>query len=75
MSVTQQPRLHRFSLEQCYELGELGLLDKRTELLEGIITDRNLSPPGTPISAILFGAFSMNKPVAGSEYVSSIRLI
>jgi Uma2 family endonuclease len=39
MSVTQQPRLHRFSLEQYYELGELGLLDKRTELLEGIITD------------------------------------
>jgi Uma2 family endonuclease len=39
MSITQQPKLHRFSLEQYYELGELGLLDKRTELLEGIITD------------------------------------
>jgi Uma2 family endonuclease len=39
VSATQQPKLHRFSLEQYYELGELGLLDRRTELLEGIITD------------------------------------
>ena len=39
MSTTQEPRVHRFSLTQYYELGELGLLDKRTELLEGIITD------------------------------------
>ena len=39
MSAIQQPKLHRFSLEQYYELGELGLLDQRTELLEGIITD------------------------------------
>ena len=39
MSTIQQPKVHRFSLTQYYELGELGLLDKRTELLEGIITD------------------------------------
>jgi Uma2 family endonuclease len=39
MSATQQPRLHRFNVEQYYELGELGLLNQRTELLEGIITD------------------------------------
>jgi len=39
MSAIQQPKIHRFSLEQYYELGELGLLDQRTELLEGIITD------------------------------------
>jgi hypothetical protein len=39
MSATQQPKVHRFSIEQYYELGELGLLDQRTELLEGIITD------------------------------------
>jgi Uma2 family endonuclease len=39
MSAIQQPKLHRFSLEQYYELGELGLLGQRTELLEGIITD------------------------------------
>ena len=39
MSAAQQPNPHRFSLKQYYELGELGLLDKRTELLEGIITD------------------------------------
>ena len=32
-------RLHRFSLEQYYELGELGLLNQRTELLDGLITD------------------------------------
>ena len=39
MSVIQQPKVHRFSVEQYYELGELGLLNQRTELLEGIITD------------------------------------
>jgi Uma2 family endonuclease len=39
MSTSQQPKLHRFSLEQYYELGALGLLDRPTELLEGIITD------------------------------------
>jgi Uma2 family endonuclease len=39
MSAIRQSRPHRFSVEQYYELGELGLLDKRTELLEGIITD------------------------------------
>jgi len=35
----QFPSLHRFSLEQYYELGELGLLDRRTELLDGVIID------------------------------------
>jgi hypothetical protein len=35
----QFPSLHRFSLEQYYELGELGLLDRRTELLDGVIVD------------------------------------
>jgi Uma2 family endonuclease len=39
VSVIQQPKLHRFSLAQYYELGELGLLNQRTELLDGIITD------------------------------------
>jgi Uma2 family endonuclease len=39
VSTTQQPKVHRFNLTQYYELGEHGLLDKRTELLEGIITD------------------------------------
>ena len=39
MSAIQQPRLHRFGLEQYYELGELGLLNQRTELLEGSIID------------------------------------
>jgi Uma2 family endonuclease len=39
VNVFQQPKLHRFSLEQYYELGELGLLNQRTELLDGLITD------------------------------------
>jgi len=39
MSSIRYPTLHRFSVEQYYELGELGLLDRRTELLEGLITD------------------------------------
>ena len=39
MSAIQQPKIHRFNLEQYYELGELGLLDRRTELLDGLITD------------------------------------
>jgi hypothetical protein len=39
MSAIEQPKLRRFSLEQYYELGELGLLDRRTELLDGLITD------------------------------------
>jgi len=39
MSVLRHSNHHRFSVEQYYELGELGLLDQRTELLEGIITD------------------------------------
>jgi Uma2 family endonuclease len=45
MSATQQPKVHRFSVEQYYELGELGLLDRRTELLEGIITDMETIGP------------------------------
>ena len=39
VSAIRQPKFHRFSLEQYYELGELGLLNQRTELLDGIITD------------------------------------
>jgi len=35
----QFPSLHRFSLKQYYELDELGLLDRRTELLDGVIID------------------------------------
>lgn len=38
MNVIQQP-VHRFTTQQYYELGELGFLNQRTELLEGIITD------------------------------------
>jgi hypothetical protein len=72
----QLPSLHRFSLKQCYELGELGLLDRRTELLDGIIIDMQPVAPGMPISAISFLAFSMKVlPSAESGCVSSIRSI
>lgn len=37
--IAQQPKIHRFTLPQYYELGELGLLDERTELVEGIVID------------------------------------
>ena len=54
----QLPGLHRFSLEQYYELGELGLLDRRTELLEGIITDMEpVSPWHANIGDILLHFF------------------
>jgi Uma2 family endonuclease len=39
MSAILEPQPHRFSVEQYYRLGELGLLDHRTELIDGIITD------------------------------------
>jgi Uma2 family endonuclease len=45
MGDVQQSRTHRFSVQQYYELGELGLLDRRTELLEGIITDMEPTSP------------------------------
>ena len=60
MSFTKEqfPSLHRFSVEQCYELGELGLLDRRTELLEGIITDMEpVSPWHANIGDILLHFF------------------
>ena len=54
----QLPGLHRFGLEQYYELGELGLLDRRTELLEGIITDMEpVSPWHANIGDILLHFF------------------
>jgi Uma2 family endonuclease len=45
VSAAQQSQLHRFSLEEYYELGELGLLDQRTELLDGLITDMEPTGP------------------------------
>jgi hypothetical protein len=69
----QFPSLHRFSLEQYYGLGELGLLDRRTELLDGVIIDMEPVSPGMPISAIFFPAFSMKVPAVDSGCVSSIR--
>ena len=59
MSAIQQRRLHRFSLEQYYELGELGLLNQRTELLEGIITDMEpIGPYHANIGDILSHLFN-----------------
>ena len=37
--ILTQESLHRFSVPDYYRLGELGLLSKRTELIEGIIID------------------------------------
>ena len=62
MSFTkvQSPSLHRFSLEQYYELGELGLLDRRTELLDGVIIDMEPVNPWqhANIGDILFRIFN-----------------
>jgi Uma2 family endonuclease len=58
MGDVQQSRTHRFGVEQYYELGELGLLDRRTELLEGIITDMEpISPWHANIGDILLHFF------------------
>jgi len=37
--VIQVMTTHRFSIAEYYRLGELGLLDQRTELIDGIILD------------------------------------
>jgi Uma2 family endonuclease len=39
MRTIEEPNLHRFSADEYYRLGELGLLSSPTELIEGIITD------------------------------------
>ena len=58
-SKEQFPSLHRFSLEQYYELGEFGLLDRRTELLDGIIIDMEpVSPWHANIGDILSRIFN-----------------
>jgi Uma2 family endonuclease len=55
----QFPSLHRFSLEQYYELGEFGLLDRRTELLDGVIIDMEpISPWHANIGDILSRIFN-----------------
>jgi Uma2 family endonuclease len=38
------PQLHRFNVNEYYQLGELGILDQRTELIDGIIL--NMEPIG-----------------------------
>jgi Uma2 family endonuclease len=59
MSATQKPPVHRFTTQQYYELGELGFLDKRTELLEGIITDMEpIGPWHADIGDILSRIFN-----------------
>jgi Uma2 family endonuclease len=59
VSVIQEPKLHRFTIEQFYELGEFGLLDKRTELLDGIIIDMEpISPWHANIGDILSRIFN-----------------
>jgi Uma2 family endonuclease len=59
LSIAQQPKVHCFTVSQYYELGELGLLDKRTELLEGIITDMDpIGPWHANIGDILSRIFN-----------------
>jgi len=71
----QFPSLHRFSLEQYYELGEFGLLDRRTELLDGVIIDMEpVSPWHANIGDILSRIFNEDA-AADSGCVSSIRSI
>jgi Uma2 family endonuclease len=61
MSSTQHPHLHRFSIQQYYELGELGVLDMRTELLEAIITDMEpIAPWHANIGDILSRVFNQH---------------
>jgi Uma2 family endonuclease len=72
MSATQQPKVHRFSVEQYYELGELGLLDKRTELLEGIITD--MEPIGPYHAGILQELGQLFIEAAQNRYAVRIQL-
>jgi hypothetical protein len=74
VNVIQQP-VHRFTTQQYYELGELGFLNQRTELLEGIITDMEPIGPWHANIGDILPAFSTNTPVAGSEYGFSIPLI
>jgi Uma2 family endonuclease len=49
--ILTQESLHRFSVPDYYRLGELGLLSKRTELIEGIIID--MEPIGPWRASIL----------------------
>lgn len=51
IATEEFPSLHRFNVQQYYRIGELGLLDHRTELLEGIITD--MAPIGPWHASIL----------------------
>jgi Uma2 family endonuclease len=51
--------IHRFSVTEYYRLGELGLLDKRTELIDGIIIDMEpIGPWHADVVDILNRVFS-----------------
>jgi hypothetical protein len=55
----QFPSLHPFSLEQYYEIGELCLLNRRSELLVGVIIDMEpVSPWHANIGDILSRIFN-----------------
>jgi hypothetical protein len=70
MSAIQQLRVHRFSVEQYYELGKLGLLNQRTELLEGSIIDME---PIAPYRANVGDHFFPNFSATSSRSVPSMR--
>jgi Uma2 family endonuclease len=71
MSAIQQP-VHRFTTQQYYELGELGFLDQRTELLQGIITD--MEPIGPYHAGILQELNQLFIEAAEGRYAVRVQL-
>jgi Uma2 family endonuclease len=72
VSTIQQPAIHRFTTQQYYELGELGFLNQRTELLEGIITD--MEPIGPYHAGILQELNQLFIESAEGRYAVRIQL-
>jgi Uma2 family endonuclease len=67
----EEINLHRFSADEYYRLGELGILDKRTELLEGIIIDiEPISPFRASVGDRLAELFIQ---AAASRYLARLR--
>jgi Uma2 family endonuclease len=71
MSAIQQP-VHRFTTQQYHELGELGFLNQRTELLEGIITD--MEPIGPYHAGILQELGQLFSQAAEGRYAVRVQL-
>jgi Uma2 family endonuclease len=62
---------HRFNVAEYYRLGELGLLDQRTELIDGIITDMEpIGPWHASIGDLLSQLFTEQ---AGGRYLVRVQ--